>query len=95
MDVAATVDRVILGASGVEQLARLAREAGVECARDVAVEALHDGKPVCTVTVPVLLAGTAVFETEPGLPAAVARARRESLASALPMPVRFIPSSLS
>ena len=95
MDVAATADRVIRGASGVAHLASLAREAGLECRRDVTVDALHDGKPVCTVTVPALLAGTAVFEAAPGLPDAVLRARLASLAAALPMPVRFIPSSLS
>ena len=95
MDPVATAERLIRGASGVEELARLAREAGVGCARDVAVDALHDGKPVCTVTVPVVLEGRAVFESQPGLPAAVARARRDSLAAALSMPVHFIPASSS
>ena len=95
MDVAATADRVIRGASGVAHLASLAREAGLECRRDVTVDALHDGKPVCTLTVPVVLEGRAVFESEPGLPVAVARARRDSLAAALPMPVHFIPASSS
>jgi len=95
MDLVATAERLIRGASGVEELTRLAREAGVEFARDVTVDALHDGKPVCALTVPVVLEGRAVFESEPGLPVAVARARRESLAAALPMPVHFIPASSS
>lgn len=95
MDPVATAERLIRGASGVEELTRLASEAGVEFARDVTVDALHDGKPVCTLTVPVVLEGRAVFESEPGLPVAVARARRDSLAAALPMPVHFIPASSS
>jgi hypothetical protein len=39
--------------------------------------------------------GRAVFVTESGLPPSVARARRDSLVAAVPMPVRFIPASLS
>lgn len=86
---------IIRAASGVDELARLAREAGLSCVRDVSVDALHDGKPVCPLTVPAVVEGRAVFVAESGLPPSVARARRDSLVAAVPMPVRFIPASLS
>ncbi len=88
-------ERIIRDARSVAELVRLADEAGLACARDVSVDALHDGKPVCPLSIPAVLEGRAVFISEPGVPPSVALSRRASLAAAVPMPVRFIPASVS
>ncbi|MFM9001482.1 MAG: hypothetical protein ACKORB_07650 [Opitutia bacterium] len=86
---------LIREARGVADLELRARSAGLTVARDVTVDAFHDGKPVCQLTVPAVVEGRAVFELDARLPGSVAQGRRESLAASVAMPVRFISAPLS
>ncbi len=86
---AAPVSRVLDRASRGEALARAAAAESVSCRADVAIDACHDGKPVCPVRPLVLLADLPVFAEAPA-PASVLAARRRSLAAALARPVAFL-----
>ncbi|MGI9109088.1 MAG: hypothetical protein ACR2KA_03580 [Opitutales bacterium] len=58
--------------------------AGLACQADVTVDAHYDGKPVCTVTLPWVVAGHAILFADDS---AVAEDRLRSLAASLAMPV--------
>ena len=64
---------------------------GLAWQRDVTVDAHYDGKPVCTVTLPWVVAGHAVLFADEVVAASVAQERLASLAAALAMPVAIIP----
>ena len=86
---AAPVRRVLDRASRGEALARAAAAESVGLRDDVAIDACHDGKPVCPVRPLAVLADLPVFAEEPA-PEAVLSSRRRSLAAALARPVAFL-----
>ena len=90
MSVSAPVDRVLERIAQGDDVAAACSAEGLACQRDVRVDAHYDGKPVCTVTLPWVVAGHAILMADETLAAAVAEERLASLASALAMPVCVI-----
>ncbi len=82
--------RVLDRASRGEALARAAAAESVAFLADVAIDACHDGKPVCPVRPLAVLADIPVFAEAASAPPSVLAARRSSLARALNRPVAFL-----
>lgn len=84
MPASATVARVLERVAQGDAVPAACAAEGLACQTDVTVDAHYDGKPVCTVTLPWVVAGHAVLFADGS---AVAEARLRSLASALAIPV--------
>jgi hypothetical protein len=90
MSVSAPVDRVLARIARGDDVAAACSAEGIECRRDVSVDAHYDGKPVCTVTLPWVVEGHALLQADETVAASVAEQRLASLAAALAMPVCVI-----
>ena len=87
MSVSAPVARVLERIAQGDDVAAACSAEGLACQRDVSVDAHYDGKPVCTVTLPLVVDGHALLQADESVATPVAEARLASLAYALAMPV--------
>jgi hypothetical protein len=84
MSASTAVSRVLERVAQGDDVQAACAAAGLACQADVTVDAHYDGKPVCTVTLPWVVAGHAVLFADG---TAVAEERLRSLADSLAMPV--------
>ena len=84
MSVSAPVDRVLARIAQGDDVAAACLAEGLDCRADVTVDAHYDGKPVCTLILPWVVAGHALLFADDS---AVAEDRLRSLAASLAMPV--------
>ncbi len=85
------VQRVLARVAQGDAVPAACASEGLACRQDVVVDAHYDGKPVCTVTLPWVVAGHAVLFADASVAASVAQERLASLAAALAMPVCVVP----
>lgn len=85
------VQRVLARVAQGDDVPAACASEGLAWQQDVTVDAHYDGKPVCTVTLPWVVAGHAVLFADETVAASVAQARLASLAAALAMPVCIVP----
>lgn len=85
------VQRVLARVAQGDDVPAACASEGLAWQQDVTVDAHYDGKPVCTVTLPWVVAGYAVLFADETVAASVAQARLASLAAALAMPVCIVP----
>jgi hypothetical protein len=85
------VQRVLARVAQGDAVPAACASEGLAWRQDVTVDAHYDGKPVCTVTLPWVVAGHAVLFADEAVAASVAQERLASLASALAMPVCIVP----
>jgi hypothetical protein len=91
MSDASAVQRVLARVAQGDAVPVACASEGLACQQDVVVDAHYDGKPVCTVTLPWVVAGHALIFADASVAATVAQERLASLASALAMPVCVVP----
>jgi hypothetical protein len=91
MSDASAVQRVLARVAQGDAVPVACASEGLACQQDVVVDAHYDGKPVCTVTLPWVVAGHAILFADASVAATVAQERLASLASALAMPVCVVP----
>jgi len=91
MSDASAVQRVLARVAQGDAVTDACASEGLACQQDVVVDAHYDGKPVCTVTLPWVVAGHAILFADASVAATVAQERLASLASALAMPVCVVP----
>ncbi|MEY4033210.1 MAG: hypothetical protein RL492_404 [Verrucomicrobiota bacterium] len=91
MSDASAVQRVLARVAQGDAVPAACATEGLACQQDVVVDAHYDGKPVCTVTLPWVVAGHALIFADASVAATVAQERLASLASALAMPVCVVP----
>ena len=91
MSAASAVQRVLARVAQGDAVPAACASEGLTCQQDVVVDAHYDGKPVCTVTLPWVVAGHAILFADASVAASVAQERLASLASALAMPVCVVP----
>ena len=91
MSDASAVQRVLARVAQGDAVPVACASEGLACQQDVVVDAHYDGKPVCTVTLPWVVAGHALLFADASVAATVAQERLASLASALAMPVCVVP----
>ena len=91
MSDASAVQRVLARVAQGDAVPSACASEGLACQQDVVVDAHYDGKPVCTVTLPWVVAGHAILFADASVAATVAQERLASLASALAMPVCVVP----
>lgn len=91
MSDASAVQRVLARVAQGDAVPAACASEGLACQQDVVVDAHYDGKPVCTVTLPWVVAGHAILFADASVAATVAQERLASLASALAMPVCIVP----
>jgi hypothetical protein len=91
MSDASAVQRVLARVAQGDAVPAACASEGLACQQDVVVDAHYDGKPVCTVTLPWVVAGHAILFADASVAATVAQERLASLASALAMPVCVVP----
>ena len=91
MSDASAVQRVLARVAQGDAVPVACASEGLACQQDVVVDAHYDGKPVCTVTLPWVVAGHALLFADASVAATVAQERLASLASALVMPVCVVP----
>jgi len=91
MSDASAVQRVLARVAQGDAVPDACASEGLACQQDVVVDAHYDGKPVCTVTLPWVVAGHAILFADASVAATVAQERLASLASALAMPVCVVP----
>ncbi|NBV79278.1 MAG: hypothetical protein EBR62_05375 [Verrucomicrobia bacterium] len=91
MSDASAVQRVLARVAQGDAVPVACASEGLACQQDVVVDAHYDGKPVCTVTLPWVVAGHAILFADASVTATVAQERLASLASALAMPVCVVP----
>ena len=91
MSAASAVQRVLARVAQGDAVPVACASEGLACQQDVVVDAHYDGKPVCTVTLPWVVAGHAILFADASVAATVAQERLASLASALAMPVCVVP----
>jgi len=87
MSAVSAVTRVLERVAQGDDVPAACAAEGLVCRTEVTVDAHYDGKPVCTVTLPWVVAGHAVLFADDS---AVAEERLRSLASALAMPVCIV-----
>jgi len=91
MSDASAVQRVLARVAQGDAVPAACASEGLACQQNVVVDAHYDGKPVCTVTLPWVVAGHAILFADASVAATVAQERLASLASALAMPVCVVP----
>jgi hypothetical protein len=91
MSDASAVQRVLARVAQGDTVPVACASEGLAWQQDVTVDAHYDGKPVCTVTLPWVVAGHAVLFADEAVAGSVAQERLASLAAALAMPVAVIP----
>ena len=91
MSDASAVQRVLARVAQGDAVPAACASEGLACQQDVVVDAHYDGKPVCTVTLPWVVAGHAILFADASVAATVAQERLASLASSLAMPVCVVP----
>ena len=91
MSDSSVVQRVLARVAQGDDVPAACASEGLAWQQDVTVDAHYDGKPVCTVTLPWVVAGHAVLFADKTVAASVAQERLASLAAALAMPVAIIP----
>ncbi len=84
------VNRVLARVAQGDAVPAACAAEGLTCRADVTVDAHYDGKPVCTVTLPWVVAGHALLCADDSVAAAVAEERLRSLADSLAMPVCIV-----
>jgi hypothetical protein len=67
-----------------------AHSLGLDCQRQIQVDAHYEGKPVCQVVLPWVVEGRAVLILDPSLPFEIAERRLQSLASSLEIPASLV-----
>jgi hypothetical protein len=91
MSAASAVQRVLARVAQGDAVPVACASEGLAWQQDVIVDAHYDGKPVCTVTLPWVVAGHALLFADASVAATVAQERLASLAAALAMPVAVVP----
>lgn len=90
MSASSAVQRVLARVAQGDDVPVACAAEGLAYQQDVVMDAHYDGKPVCTVTLPWVVAGHALLWADETVTATVSEARLASLAAALSLPLAIL-----